>query len=511
MKRTTLALAFALACAPMIASAQNRVVFAGVGSSAMFNVFKTAALNVANPAVPGNNRYESDPALGQGGATVNGSRRDSGPLWVVWDDGAAGNRRIWLYLSTDSTIGVRAFFNRNTLELPNPITPPRSGNVAMPADVVATINGFQFNAGMTDITPEDAKLATLRLFRLGYSETNPIRGFRNAAGQFSNSTPIDFTLNARSYQVNPVGASPIVVFVNKTDTSNGGLGSTEANNINRYVLAGFYSGAFTRTRDIIPAPGLPDKAVVTMAREGLSGTYVTFEECIPRSLGVPVSQETGVASTGAGENPLNETVPAYDSNNPTQPLTRGGRIRVTGTSGMSFNSNRTPNALAYNFWSFGNFSTSNAGNTKYLTVDGVDPIRDTYTDGTYPTVPAEVTFRSVRNGSYAIWALLRAVTEPNPSQDLVDTLNAAALADTGGNFVARGDLQVFRSHRATEGGTFVPRNGNVAPGTERGADAGGAVFTVNADLDYFADTGMELVNLRLGGGQSPVRPLNAGN
>ncbi len=68
--------------------------------------------------------------------------------------------------------------------------------------------------------------------------------------------------------------------------------------------------------------------------------------------------------------------------------------------------------------------------------------------------------------------------------------NLAANTD----FVSINNMHVFRSHYLPTGlSGITPHNGNVAF-NEAGGDAGGAVFSVNADLDYHKDFGKELVS-----------------
>jgi hypothetical protein len=62
------------------------------------------------------------------------------------------------------------------------------------------------------------------------------------------------------------------------------------------------------------------------------------------------------------------------------------------------------------------------------------------------------------------------------------------------DFVPFSRLTVFRSHYEQSG--VAPRNGHKARTTEAGGDVGGAVFTVQADDDFIADTGTELVNYK---------------
>jgi len=49
----------------------------------------------------------------------------------------------------------------------------------------------------------------------------------------------------------------------------------------------------------------------------------------------------------------------------------------------------TTDTLGYFFWSAGNASAFTATNGKYLTVNGVDPLLNAYTDGVFPGVDAQ--------------------------------------------------------------------------------------------------------------------------
>jgi hypothetical protein len=55
-------------------------------------------------------------------------------------------------------------------------------------------------------------------------------------------------------------------------------------------------------------------------------------------------------------------------------------------------------------------------------------------------------------------------------------------------------LTVFRSHYALDG--RAASNGFISGKPESGGDSGGAVFPVQADLDFYAETGKELINYK---------------
>jgi len=97
------------------------------------------------------------------------------------------------------------------------------------------------------------------------------------------------------------------------------------------------------------------------------------------------------------------------------------------------------------------------------------------------------------NGSYPIWNVLRIATlSPTPSG--VSALVSAAQKEVAQipEIVPISQLHVFRSHYLQAG--VLPSNGHLR--AEAGGDVGGAVFTVQADLDNITDTGKELTGFR---------------
>jgi len=220
------------------------------------------------------------------------------------------------------------------------------------------------------------------------------------------------------------------------------------------------------------------------------------------------------------------------------------RIRAIGTgeevpavvnqiSGQSTHMSAAPNGIGYSFWSFGNMkpavSFDSANNVvgylgHYLTVDGVDPLFDRPDDGTndqgaynMPVCLAApcsqvIPFTHVNDGTYPLWSVLRLVTFKNVpaavstfvntqiSQSNTDQLDEyQPLLDASGNL----QLFVFRSHFKN---TNNPNNGHSTctsfspptPSTclaDAGGDAGGSVFTVQADIDFFLNTGLQLVGV----------------
>ncbi len=479
--------ASALALLSGSVKAANTVILAGAGSSALWKT-------VENGVVV-NSVYTNHYSLKGGASIVDPSRTEVGNIWIAWK-GSQGNYTIAYYVQVDSTVGDRAFFNSNSITItrgaPDNTGYPGSGDTLPPTEVFDAVAAATINTAFTDITPADALVATNRSIGLGYNATtNPIKS--NYSG--ATASPVAFNLN-RAFDLNQIGAAPIMVFINTSDTAAGGFGSisnaagsvtgTEFRaNIDRFTLSGFLSGQLGRTRDLISDPTLRPptataaKAVTTIVREPLSGTYNTMEYCVPES--VEVSGYTG----GAGqENNFPKTVTSVTG-------AGGVRRRAIGTGESVTNANATTNALGYAFWSFPNFSGKT--NLRYLTVDGCDPLVDAYAGGSEGNLqsPGTITFRNIKNGGYPIWSVLRAVIDP-----VADTAGVGALLSAlpAGDFVKFKDLEVFRSYHATPDVGF-PDNGNTG-NPAAGGDVGGAVFPINADVDNANDTGgSQLINL----------------
>jgi hypothetical protein len=282
-----------------------------------------------------------------------------------------------------------------------------------------------------------------------------------------------------------VGAQALLVLANTSDTSSSGLGNSAFNNIDRFVAARVWDGTLTRTRDLIPSTGLASTPLHVLNREPLSGTFNTFEYSIPGLTETNDTQECGV--NPSTNNPLNLT--AADG---------ATRQRGIGTGEITSEVGLISDGLGYAFFSFGNVSgiTTTA---KYLTVDGVDPLYASYSGGTLPSCvapcPGEVAFPNVVNGSYPIWNVL-VVSTAAPVPSGVASLITAAQTQIANipDFVPNSSLEVFRSHYTQSG--IGAHNGHLAHTKESGGSMGGAVFTVQADLDYITDTGKELINIK---------------
>jgi hypothetical protein len=502
---------------------------------------------------------------------------DSGAAWVTWTTGATGtcaapssDAIVDFDMNTDSTVGNRCFFGAPAsgasgclmsttatggLAGANTFPAPFNNDTAIPASVVAAINVATDNidAAATDVRPEDAKFATIRglspcgqvvsgqYLGIGYQTTTTGLGVAIQGSLLNHANPAaksfnvaDFNLigtdpvtggAVRSFTVIPVGAVPIVVFVNPASST--GFGSLLATNITRGELAGYYDGTLGKVTDLVSQPFVSGAAgSYVFVREFLSGTYNTFEYAIPNSQSNQSSQDVGLAalnqfnSGSTTKGPLLEcgtgasggvtrgtdaTATVLSTQNPLQDNPRGstatgGRFRSIGTGNMVAAVLAQSNGLGYAFWSSGNFKNALPTNAKYLTVDGIDPIQETWIDGLIPTAGngllGDVSFAHVKDGSYPIWSLLRTECDPNVTGVCTAVTGLATAAQELispfiPDFVANSQLLVFHAHFAPPGVNFntgnVPANGH-GTSVEAGGDVAGVVYSLQADGDYISDT-----------------------
>jgi len=500
---------------------------------------------------------------------------EKGATWVTWTPGTGTcaspgtGFSVNAEMNTDSVIGNRCYFAnpRCTISVPAAQVGVAGQNsltgltdTALPAAIQTALNGSAFTAAATDIRPEDAKFASLRLFTacgtpivagsqylgLGYQTSTPGVGTTIAEAPLSGSGTFhvfDFNLmgadpitgNALpgSYVVTPVGAVPIVVFVNPSDEA--GFGSLLVSNINSAVLAGYLDGTYGRVADINPqtAPGGSTGIASTVfVREPLSGTYNTMEFSVPNSVELKTSQDLGLAAVAANGgtagtvvpaaycsganwnpamNPLVETASSLarsvSSSNPNP-----GRYRSIGTGDEVAAVLANQDSLGYAFWSAANFTHATATSGKYLTVDGVDPIQENWVDGLIPTsgnqLLGNVTMAHVKDGTYPIWSILRLVSDSSVTTAVNNLVTAAAafLSPTQPDFVHASQLTIVRSHFAPPGVTFPScggtggaAKGQPANGTgtvvECGGDVGGLVYGIGSDHDYNTDTVSQFGNI----------------
>ena len=492
--------------------ATTTVSFNGVGATVLFNTFGLAAVSTASC---GTNVW----TFKKGASGIDGRSAsippETGNIWIVWNSAVT---TVCAYLALDATVGAQLYFAtpRATLSIPSSEIGAAGANLiptlsdsALPQAVYNALNGVAFNAAILDSRPEDAlfsetralaALDTVHYNGLGYGP-GPIGNPIQSTFSSSSSTPVDFAIagtdpisgeTVPAWTATEVGADAVIIFVNAGQTGSTGDFSNLAafQNVNRFELSLALNGTLPYTQDLSPTTGLATEPLNVILRDPLSGTFNVLEFCIPRALEIGSTQELGVNPTATGGNPLDLTNAGG-----------GWRKRALSSSEMvsQVGNDANGNVLGYTFWSTGNFANV-VGNTRYLTVDGVDPLFPSYAGGDFPTCtapcPGIVTFTNIVNGSYPIWEIYRVVTAPKVPSGVSALISAAQTqaSTTIPDFVPINQLEVFRSHYTLSGRTA---SDGVAPGTrESGGDVGGAVFPVQADLDYFTDTGKELTGYK---------------
>jgi len=526
-KRTTitaavLSLALLLFVGGNAFAASNPVQVNLTGSSAMFNL---SALGGYSSTACGTNiwtkKSSSTAPIGGVDQRPGGAPLQPGNVWIEWN---SAQTTICAYLTVDSAVGDEMFFAvpKFTLSI-DPSWVNSSGSnliptltdTTLPQTIYNALNNQPFNGAATDVRPEDALFEVNRCLApldpvnytgLGYGPGpvgQPIEDSFNSPP--TSATPVAFALTGQDpisggqippWTTTSVGAEPVIVFVNTTSTGSGHFGSSQFTNIDRWELAEVLNGTLTRTRDITNVAGLPDVGIPVLLREPTSGTYTTMEFNVPRNVEINSTQELNVnpavCNPGDCGNPLN-----------IQYASGGSRRRVIGTGEMVKEGGLIEDAFGYAFWSTGNFAPDLA-TAKYLSVDGVDALNYSWyqSRGAFPNCvyPCKglIPFVNVLNGSYPIWSILRVATNlPTPAgiTQLIKTVQNTA---TNGfpDIVPYSEMQKFRSHYDRPGEAAPASNGHTGEPAESGGDVGGAVFSIQADLDFFADTGTQLLQLK---------------
>jgi hypothetical protein len=500
---------------------------------------------------------------------------EGGNVAVVWDNSTSPTI-VCAYLTVDSVVGQRLFLGQSstgnaTLQLTSAaLTTPGANKVAfikdnatgLPSAVYNLVNGAHFNVAFTDIRPEDGVFAYNRAAAtldatsktgLGYGPQGGVGTAVLSSYDGTSAQVVAYAITGNdpftgiavpAFKTISLGADPVVVFYNTTDTTAGGLGNLLPANVNTHVLAGFYSGLLGVNEELtgVPAGAGNIKPIHVVQREPVSGTYNTFEWQVIRSRdGVTdLSQETGFGPTPANcftpPSPATFVPPTTACGNPENAASSGGfgfgaRTRAIGTGQMvaAVNSANNPNSLGYAFFGLGTFGGKT--NVKYMTLDGVDPLYATYSGGSFPNCTgffnstpafsctgALPTFANVAAGNYRTWSVIRAViyqsyTPPTSGPSVTGLIQAAQdqanstvpdfipyqiCANAACSSTTR-KLNVFRSHYNISGA--CANNGTAAgfvncggtAGLESGGDMLGSQFLVQADLDYYALTGNEFL------------------
>lgn len=538
-----LVLAFAV-CATVSVSNAQTIQFLGGGSSALFLELGQAAQSSASTATPCVWTAKSGASILARDDRTSPTTDEQGNFWVTWGKGTgtcaapAGAYNIYSYMQLDSVVGDKCFFmvNSSTLSGCIQVLTVAAGTAGadllqsgtmfgpdtpIPATIISALNGKRFFVSGTDIRPEDAKFASKRMFTtcgtaltrepfgastystagLGY-QTSVTGVGQKVLSDFSTKlfNVIDFNITGsdpitgkavRAYNVTTVGAQPIVVAV--SPASDPSIG--DATDINTETLAGFLDGTSGRTTDL---QGPTTTAAVTvLVREPLSGTYNTMEYSVPNSVQSRTSQDAGNCNgTVVHSNPMN----IASANGK---VAGAARKRVIGTGEMvaELQAATTP-TLGYFFWSSANAAKFTSANGKYLTVNGVDPLANSYsvTNGVFPTGTnlSQVTFEHLNAGDYPIWSALRLVsTSPTPAGVTNLVAGAQTLNSTQNDFVTLTNLKVWHSHFPISSiGISVAANGSAihtandlcsGGNAEAGGDAGGSTIQKEKNLDYCAD------------------------
>lgn len=506
-----------------------------------------------------------------------------GTVWIGWDSyfiqgmdynfgrngvvtpPGAGQGTVCAYVSLDSTLGTRLYFaygqmvlNTTTAGTPDgakvPLIP---GGVGLPQEVIDYFDNMTgvspdhagvhptMNVGPTDILPADTKFAEVRaettygtqMYGAGY----PGLGYGGitcgtAGSQIKSAVSgayfdvIDFVMDPgdidcftgaapRGYQLISVGADPVIIVANNTNTASGHLGDPAFwagpdPQIGQQVAANVFSGL---NEDVGSITGVyPSSPLHTFNREPLSGTYNTFDwnvtctvERYPNLSFIGNAyncQETGV-------NPGSCPSPGVNCGNPfvhTDASNGYTRKRVIGTGEMVSTVCTNADGIGYAFWGFSTFSGRNSC-MHYLPVDNIDPLYS------YPSanpggigflpqcasLPCLPPFTKIKTGAYPIWTIYRWVADPGPYgsfyQNVLAYLQAVAANDLG-EFVPLSQMTSFRSHFTqlvrTNGTATYPSNGVASPNfnpavggqePEQGGDMGGQVFTINSEVNYVND------------------------
>jgi hypothetical protein len=534
-----LVLAIALCATASVSRAQATIQFLGGGSSALFLELGQAAQSSASTSTPCVWTQKSAASVLARDDRTSPTTDEQGNIWITWGHGTgtcaapAGAFNVYSYMQLDSVVGDKCYFLVSStgasgcIQILTVAAGTAGANLlgtgfgpdtAIPAAVISAVNGQRYFVIGTDIRPEDAKFASKRMFTtcgtaltrepfqsttystagLGYQTSTtgvgtPVKSFFST----KKFNVIDFNIGGsdpitgkavRAYNVTTVGAQPIVVAVSPVPAGGTSIGA--ATDINAETLAEFMDGTTGSTTDL---QGPTTAAGVTvLLREPLSGTYNTIEYSIPNSVEFRTSEDANnCLGTVVNSNPL-------DLASASGKVAGAARKRVIGTGEMvaELQAASTP-SLGYFFWSAGNAAAFTATNGKYLTVNGVDPIANSYsvTNGVFPTSAAgtlaNVTFKNLAAGDYAIWSALRLVsTTPTPA-GVTNLVNGAqTLNSTQHDFVTLASLKIWHSHFTINSvGVSTAANG-LCSAKEAGGDAGGATIQGNKDRDYCTDFGV---------------------
>jgi ABC-type phosphate transport system substrate-binding protein len=552
-----LVIALAVCAMPSNSKAQT-LQFLGGGSSALF-----LELGQASQAIPGVSCIWS---FGKNANIVARDNRfspvidEQGNIWIAWGKGTGtcaaptGSYDVYSYEQLDSVVGDKCYFEVDSSGTPGcvqvlTISSGTAGankisgftDTPIPANVISAINGQHYFVAGTDIRPEDAKFAIIRMLTpcnqliprqpfnqdsyfttgLGYQGSNAnlgttVQGYSGTGGGTFNVANFNIVGNdpvsgsaVPTYGVSTVGAQPILVAVAPFPTS-GNTGIAAASDIPGFSLALFYQGVIARSTDLQgPTTTNP---VNVLVREPLSGTYNTFEFSVPNGTQYHASQDYGNCNSSGAvfQNPLN-----YQSANA---QVSAFRQRVIGTGNMvAALQAATTDTMGYFFWSAANAGSS--ANIKYLKVNGVDPLLPIgQYNGVLPGTGhagdpglGAITFDGINSGDYPIWSPLRLVSRATTPGGVSAMLTALGTLDsTQHDYITLANLKVWHSHfyinniglgtQESNGATINPATPNDLcnpPGSpvgtaEIGGDVGGSNVLKVSNANFCADYGVAI-------------------
>lgn len=502
---------------------------------------------------------------------------DAGTMWVVWDSATTTN--VWAFVKVDSVVGNRCYFAQphcNANGTAAALSAAGAGQIAaslwgadsaLPAKIQSIFTAGSFvTVAATDIRPEDAAFAACRvnsalgasavggsasdgLDGLGYNSHNPAgvcpafpigttgKGVGNPIlsgypGSTAAANVLAFNITGKdpfsnttipAYVTTTVGASPIVFIIERDKGQLAGL--TNASEIQ-------VQEAFSGTNCDATAFGLPAGAISINLREPLSGTMNTTEAAVFRRPTVYPNPVLGLSQERNVNAPVNNPLKAQAG---TCLAGTGGRYRAIGTgeevkSVQNSGANYGHDGIGYTFFSYGNVSSiADNASYGYITLNGIDPIFQTYGStldpgqptggelpaaanlpatcaggaGSFPCSEHDIwkngfSFPNLRNGTYRAWSLLRLVSNGVGSTNaaaLVKASNIYVVNDTpdyvpAGAVAGTTDLgiKLLRSHYQQKDGAGTLLGSAPVNSPEKGGDMGGYIIPTVIGVTTFQQT-----------------------
>jgi hypothetical protein len=272
---------------------------------------------------------------------------------------------------------------------------------------------------------------------------------------------------------------------------------TSASNIIFSTLGEYFFGGYGRSSDLT-GDRIDEHPVTVLIPAPLSGPYNVFEYSTVNSNQFKTSQD------------INNCFNSSYNSNPMHLASANGAVpgsfreRALGTDQVvAALQAATTDTMGYFFWSAGNASGFTATNGKYLTVNGVDPLKNAYTDGILPGTDAahpltDVTFSNLAAGNYAIWSAVRIVSQTPVPAGVSNLIAAGQTAPAAAaDLIPVSALKIWKSHfnmfainvSNNNNGNTVATPGDLCPTStgEGGGDAGAMTISVDGNYDFCSD------------------------